>query len=88
MAIAYWRSLNSSIPYPSVFTGAEAHAYALHHLLTRRLVFPIPDLWMVGVAALLGKGIQLLLQRQHLSRQRQLALVVSGTTAYGLLGLK
>jgi CHASE2 domain-containing sensor protein len=88
MAIAYWRSLNSSIPYPSVFTGAEAHAYALHHLLTRRLVFPIADLWMVGVAALLGKGIQLLLQRQHLSPQRQLALVVSGTTAYGLLGLQ
>ncbi|MEM9568244.1 MAG: CHASE2 domain-containing protein, partial [Cyanobacteria bacterium P01_E01_bin.34] len=34
-----------------VYTGAEAHAYSIHHLLKRHMIIPIPDLWMVGLAA-------------------------------------
>ncbi|PSB23489.1 CHASE2 domain-containing protein [Stenomitos frigidus] len=62
----------NSPAYLSVFPGGEIHAYTIHHLLTQRLVIPIPDVWLVGVAALIGKGIVGQFkrqQRQHLRRQ-------------------
>lgn len=57
------------------FTGGEYHAYMLHHLLTQRLVVPIPTFWLVLVAAFLGKGIQLMLAGNPF-RRRQWAIAL------------
>jgi hypothetical protein len=90
MAIAYWRSKQSFTNNLPVFTGAEAHAYMIHHLLTKRLVVPIPDLWMLGVVAFLGKGVQLvLLELQAGCSRRRGLITLSGATAiFGLVGLQ
>lgn len=56
-AMAYWRDRENPPDPRQVLTGAEAQAYALHHVLTKRVVVPIPDLWAIGVAVLLGKGM-------------------------------
>ena len=50
MALTYWRGTNAKM------TGGEVHAYLMHNLLHQRLIIPVPDLWMIGVASLLGKG--------------------------------
>ncbi|HEY9873984.1 MAG TPA: CHASE2 domain-containing protein, partial [Candidatus Obscuribacterales bacterium] len=92
LAIAYWRerlkSLNNegdrTTVNPQVFTGSEAIAYTIHHLLKQRLVIPIPDLWMIAVAVLLGQGTILILQRRRLRR----GWLVGVTVAYGLVSLQ
>lgn len=88
-AVKYWNKQSSK------FTGAELHAYTIHHLLTQRLVVSIPDLWMVGVAVLLGKGTALVVkqqqQQQHWKKSlksRYLIGLVSATAIYGLAGLQ
>ena len=43
--------------YLPVLTGGEIHAYSLHHLLHQRLVVPVPDLLLLGLAGLLGRGL-------------------------------
>jgi hypothetical protein len=97
MALQFWRdrhhhsSLDSTLP--TQFTGAEAHAYMIHHLLSQRLVVPIPDLWMVGLAAVLGKGLVLWQQSQQhrwtKKNNRYYALgCLSLPIGYGLLGLQ
>lgn len=83
-AIKYWleKQGENSRRY---FTGGEAHAYMIHHFLHQRLVIPIPDLWLVGLAVLAGKIIKAISER----RRQQLAitlLVVTGV--YGLLSLQ
>lgn len=95
MAVAYWRerlgaasSSGHYTDYPAVFTGAEAHAYMIHHLLTQRLVVPIPDLWMIGVAVLLGKGTTLVLIKHHRQRQRWAIGLSLVTAVYSLAGLQ
>jgi len=84
-AVAYWRRQDNS---RNKLTGGEYHAYMVHHLLTQRLVVPIPDLWMIGLAILLGKAI-------YLSRRRKLYHPISGiivvtiiTIVYGMLSLQ
>ena len=88
-AVNYWRSQQNP-PDPRRFiTGGEAHAYMFHHFLKQRLVVPIPDLWMIGVAALLGKGTALLLeQNQRRSRSSGAMLLVSATAVYGVVSLQ
>lgn len=89
MAVDYWRMRQAHATYPPAFTGAEAHAYTLHHLLTRRLVVPIPDFWLVAIALFVGKGMQLvLIEYQHSIRRWQLVALVSATAVYGLVGLQ
>ena len=51
-------------------TGGEAHAYMVHHMLTPRLVYPIPDLWLLLPAAWLGKELYLLFFRRGWRRHR------------------
>lgn len=46
-------------------TGGEIHAYLVHNLLNHRLIIPVPDLWMIGVATLLGKGTAILLGQRR-----------------------
>jgi CHASE2 domain-containing sensor protein len=88
-AVGYWRvQRNSPASSPDQLTGAEALAYMIHHLLAQRLVIPVPDLWLVGVAALLGKGATLVLRKQDRQRQRWAIGLASATVAYGLVGLQ
>lgn len=101
-AVDYWRERESPPDLRQVFPGGEVHAYLIHHFLNRRLVVPIPDLWLVGVAAILGKGMALVLEQQSEERQRKPFLVgfftaregkwvllLSGATAiYGLVSLQ
>ncbi len=43
----------------STMNGGEVHAYLAHNLLYDRLITPIPDLWMIALAALFGKALTL-----------------------------
>lgn len=86
-AVAYWRSQENPVNPRQVFTGGEYHAYMVHHLVNKRLVVPIPDLWMIGLAILLGKTIYLLQQRKY-HRFSSLILVSLITTIYGLISLQ
>lgn len=72
----------------SKFTGGEFHAYMVHHLLANRFVVPIPDLWMIAIAALFGKGIVLLLKDFQYSRRRLTAGLMGSTAVFGLVGLE
>jgi hypothetical protein len=77
-AIAYWQG-DKLQPR---FTGSEALAYRTHHWLNDRFVVPIPDPWMVGLAAALARVLQL---NSVQIRRRWLLL---GNLAYGGLGLQ
>lgn len=64
MAIAFWRGWGNG-----EFARGEAHAYMIHHLLTRHLVVPIPNFMIILLAALLGKYITLILQESPSKRR-------------------
>lgn len=104
-AVTYWREhlpasnraafASSSVPstYQRFYAGAEAHAYMVHHLLNQRLVIPIPTIWVLGVAVVLGKGASLLYQRywQQLTQSQQRYLIlglVAATAFYSLASLQ
>lgn len=81
--------------YLPKLTGAELHAYTVHHLLNRHLVIPIPDLWCVGLAVAIGKVLSLRWQRTflrgHWSRKHRHQLIIGlsfSTIVYGGLGLQ
>ncbi|MDJ1175735.1 CHASE2 domain-containing protein [Roseofilum capinflatum] len=80
-AFEYWTQQN-------LLTGGEVHGYMLHHLLKGRLVVPLPDLWIALVAALLAKGLTLMVGLTR-SSVRGIAIALSiGTIVYGLLSLQ
>jgi hypothetical protein len=99
MAVEYWRtveqngwreqhesSLNQSL---QVFTGGEAHAYAVHHLLAQHLVRPMPTLWFLLIVALLSRGIMLLIWRQkQFQPQRIIFLLLGANLIYSLMALQ
>ncbi|MDF5718984.1 MAG: CHASE2 domain-containing protein [Rhizonema sp. PD37] len=86
-AIAYWRSQENPVNPSQVTTGGQYHAYMVHHILNQRLVVPIPDLWMIVFAMLLGKAIYLL-QQEKSRRFSGLILMSLITTIYGLISLQ
>nr|MDJ0572431.1 CHASE2 domain-containing protein [Pleurocapsa sp. MO_192.B19] len=87
LAVAYWRErFDLASGSSHNFTGSEANAYMIHHLLTQRLVIPIPALWAIAVAAFLGKGFILMFRKQYHQRQ-QWAIGLTGVTAISGLGL-
>ena len=88
LAVAYWRERLGIRLDQSVLTGGEAHAYTIHHWLTGRLVIPIPDHWLVLLAAFLGKGITLWLVQPVGQPRRWIMGLVSATAAYGLVSLQ
>lgn len=74
-------------------TGGEALAYMTHHWLRQHLVIPIPDLWMVGLAIVLGKAIALLIGRRsqrwtQLRRVQVSIALVSLVAIYSLIALQ
>lgn len=56
-ATRYWRSDEPQAQRNHILTGGEAHAYAIHHFRQGHLVIPVPDFWMVLLAAIAGKVI-------------------------------
>lgn len=74
LAVQYWRdrlpltsaaagfplgNSQNSPAFLSLIPGGELHAYSLHHFLTRHFVVPLPDVWFVLLAGLLGKALVL-----------------------------
>jgi CHASE2 domain len=69
--------------------GGEIHAYQLYNLLTHTLITPIPDLWMIGLAGIIGKLLLHWLQNlptdRSMSRRGWLVLtIILPIFAYGL----
>ena len=92
LAMRYWCNASQyrqSQPGCNIFTGGKAHAYMVHHILKSHRVILIPDIWMIGLATLLGKWATLSLQQQDYQRRRTqrvgLAMVPLG---YGIIGLQ
>jgi CHASE2 domain-containing sensor protein len=83
LAVGFWRGWKEEN-----FPLGEAHAYMLHHLLTQRLVVPIPDLWMILLAALLGKSMTLILQDNPHKRQLWLIRLGAVTAVYIIVSLQ
>lgn len=83
LAVAFWRGWRDG-----KFLGGETHAYMLHHLLTRRLVIPIPDLWMILLAAFLGKGMTLVLQDNPRLERRWMFRLGVATAVYMIASLQ
>jgi hypothetical protein len=94
-AMRYWYSRDPELRYRRM-TGGEHLGYVFHHFLNRRFVVPVPDLLMVGLAAVVGKLVAMRLQnRAWSSSTRQLSLrspsllyLVGGTLAYGLISFQ
>ncbi|MBD2204535.1 CHASE2 domain-containing protein [Calothrix sp. FACHB-1219] len=86
-AIGYWTQQKQAW-----LTGGETLAYMVHHFLTKRLVIPIPDIWMIGIAIILGKITVFIIKNQSrlsLSRRRQImAGSIGAVTLYGIGGLQ
>lgn len=70
------------------FTGGEYHAYMLHHFLTQRLVYPIPDFWLILLAALLGKSTMLMLIDNPSQRKRWILALRGATVIYVIVALQ
>lgn len=102
-AVKYWRNLKNSNDLSVSFPGGGAHAYMIHHFLNQRIVTPIPDLWLVLVTALLGKGIIVLLRKENEEQTAKekrdldlltniqgkcLLLLTSGTVIYRMVSLQ
>jgi hypothetical protein len=82
-ALVHWHGQSG------ILTGGQAHAYMTHHFLTDHLVMPIPDLWMVLVAAVGGKAIALGLgQRIRRYPVQSRWIFATGAAGYGLLCLQ
>jgi len=71
------------------FTGGESLAYMTHHFLTRRMVIPIPDILMIGIAIIFSKITVLILKRK--SKLSYLQIIPGSLAAiifYGVVGLQ
>jgi CHASE2 domain len=49
-------------------TGGEIHAYMLYNLLSKGLIIPFPDLWMIGIVGIISKLGVFWLQRRPKER--------------------
>lgn len=83
-AMAYWRQRQQRPNHSTVLLGGEVHGYLFHHFRHRHLVVPLPDLWLVLLAALLGKGLSV---TGH-QRRRQTILLFSGSLLYAIMSLQ
>jgi hypothetical protein len=82
-ATSYWLKTNKQNARRR-FTGGEAHAYMLHHFIHSWMVIPVPDLWLITVAALLGKAISL----PKLKHSQRGLLLVTAIVIYGIVSLQ
>jgi CHASE2 domain-containing sensor protein len=84
MGVTYWRLRNLSDYYIRDTTEVELKAYMVHQYLKQHIIVPIPDLWMIGIAAFLGKAIQIKLDKQR----KNALLFAGGTGAYIVLSMQ
>ena len=87
-AIGYWQPETSLNLNQTPFTGSEFLAYMTHHLIDRRLVVPIPELWTILTALLVAKGIKLGLEKRIVSPRLLLTVLSSATIFWSLTGLQ
>jgi CHASE2 domain-containing sensor protein len=87
-AVDFWFARASSPVQRHRLTGGEVHAYMIHHFLNRRLVVPIPDLWLIGVAVLLGKLLAKISTNISLRKRHLWVMLIGGTGVYGLVSLQ
>ncbi|GJD19281.1 putative Chase2 sensor protein [Rivularia sp. IAM M-261] len=87
-AIELWRRLENPENRNQVLTGGEIHAYKVHHLLNNRMVMPVPDLWIILIAAIIGKILYSIMQQNP--RIKLQILLASGafTAVYGVISLQ
>lgn len=92
LAIRYWRSTIDSKDINiqrTFFTGGEIHAYMIHHLLSKHHVVLVPPFFLICIAALLGKGINLILEGQKWKQRKKWSVGLIGFVAvYGLATLQ
>jgi CHASE2 domain-containing sensor protein len=89
LALRYWCGVEREQTCSEFFTGGEAHAYMVHHLLSEHQVILIPDWWGILLAALLGKGTMLMLLKQKQARRNRWGRGLVGATAlYGWISLQ
>ena len=77
LAVSFWRGESEK-----VFTGSQTHAYTLYQLLNQHFVFAIPDALAILLAALLGKGVSLVVGDNPGLRKKYLIGSLSGTLFY------
>jgi CHASE2 domain-containing sensor protein len=103
-AICYWRIDNDCLNQRREFTGAEIHAYMVHHHLNNSMIIPIPDLWTIVIAGLLGKVTLLTLNNRHRQQKNSqkspnqntfnpeqkegLILIICALASYGIISLQ
>lgn len=87
-AVGYWLDRASLSVRRYRLTGGEVHAYMIHHFLNKRLVVPIPDLWLIGVAVLLGKLTAKIWEFASLRKHQLWVVLIGGTAVYGLVSLQ
>jgi hypothetical protein len=85
-ALDFWRLQQGS--NSKIIPGGEVHAYMVHHFLTQRLVIPIPDVWILGIAILIGKYLYFLLRKHPRYRWQALMLLSLLTVVYGIISLE
>jgi CHASE2 domain len=88
LAVEVWRVLENKENSATVITGGEMHSYRVHHILSQHLVIPIPDLWLIGIAVIVGQGIRIIIRRHPVWRTQIIYVLVGGTIVYGLVGLQ
>ncbi|MBD2091281.1 CHASE2 domain-containing protein [Microcoleus sp. FACHB-1515] len=86
LAMQHW--FEQEDPRGREMTGAEFHAYKLHHLLRQRLIIPVPDLWMILLTAGAAKGLALLIQKRSPRRSTILISLISGSVIYTFFSLE
>lgn len=79
-AIKYWTN-------QTWLTGGEFFAYTTHHYLRRRLVTPIPDMWMFGVAVIIGKVAVIVLSQKSWSQSKLQQISNSALLSVGIYGV-
>ncbi len=85
-AMQYWWQ-QQNLQVPESITGAEIHAYLFEHFSSDRLMIPIPDLWMLGLAVIVGKGL-VVLSLYWGDRWHGVAILTTTTMIYGILSLQ
>jgi CHASE2 domain-containing sensor protein len=84
LAVRYWSNAQTN----PIFTGGEAHAYMIHQFLTGHRIIPIPALWLMGLGAIGGAGLQQLMKQRNRRRHRRVMGLSAITGLYGISALQ
>jgi hypothetical protein len=84
-AMRYWRDRQDPRDDRLGLPASELQAYLSEHFLSNRFVTPIPDLWLVAFAFLVGKGIALQITPRIGRRSIAILWLMGGTVVYVLL---